>query len=53
MKELDHDARRRLLQQTNLLRLQSAAGELHPPIKAMPVEAKRAARALLRMKPAR
>lgn len=53
MKSLDHDGRRRLLQQTSLLRLQSAAGKLDPPITAMPVEAKRAARALLRMKPAR
>jgi hypothetical protein len=33
--------------------LDPAAGVLHPPIKAMPLEAQRAARALLRMKPAR
>jgi len=53
MKSLDPDGLRRLLQQTSLLRQQSATGELHPPISAMPLEAKRAARALLRMKPAR
>ena len=45
MKSLDHDARGRLLQQC-------AAGELYPPI-AVPLEAKRAERVLLRMKPAR
>lgn len=53
MKSLDHDARRRMVQQTSLLRLQNAADELQPPSTAMPLEAKRAARALLRMKPAR
>jgi hypothetical protein len=56
MKALDEDTRARLLRQCD-------AGELHPPIKVMPLatlalerippEAKRAARALLRMKPAR
>ena len=49
MKALDHDARLRL--QTSLR--QSVAAELHPPITALPLEATRAARALLRMKPAR
>lgn len=53
MKALDHDGRQRLLEQTSLLRLQSAAGELHPPIRAIPIEAKRAERSLLRLKPAR
>lgn len=49
MKSLDHEACQRAIHHAN----QPSAGELHPPIKAMPPNLTRAIRELLRMKPAR